>query len=59
MSMVLWIDPPSGHLFGFPKPIPDDLKLEDETQWFLDNGYPQKLIDQGMLRHCRFWEEEE
>lgn len=55
MSMML-VDPPSGWKYGFPKEVPEDYlkKYFDIEQWFLDNGYPQKLIDQGMLKHCRY-----
>lgn len=53
---IKMVDPPSGWRYGFPKPMPEDLKSEQErVQWFLDNGYPQNLIDDGMLGHCRTW----
>lgn len=51
---MLIVDPPEGWKYGFPRPYtkrPD----ESEEEWFLRKGYPQKLIDLGMLRHCRFW----
>lgn len=54
-----WIvDPPSGWKYGFPKPFPEDIPFGEEERWFLEQGYPQILIDQGMLKHCRYWEEE-
>jgi hypothetical protein len=37
------IDAPSGWRFGFPKPIPEDVK--DIITWLIDNGYPKKEID--------------
>lgn len=49
------VDPPSGWKYGFPKIIPDDLPKENEEAWFVENGYPQALIDQGMLKYCRSW----
>lgn len=51
------IDPPSGWLYGFPK---EDTRPDNQTpeEWFLEQGYPQRLIDQGMLNHCRFWEKD-
>jgi hypothetical protein len=53
---IKMVDPPSGWRYGFPKEMSQDLKSETEViQWFLDNGYPQSLIDDGMLRYCRFW----
>lgn len=55
MSRML-IDPPSGWMYGFPKEAPLDMFNPDWNfeQWCLDNGYPQELIDQGMLKHCRY-----
>jgi len=37
------IDPPDGWKYGFPKPIPDDVK--NVKKWLVENGYPQKEID--------------
>lgn len=53
------IDPPSGYLYGFPKAIPDEAAGEFFASWMREQGYPQKLIDQGMLKHCRYWEEDD
>ncbi len=52
---LLVIDPPSGWKYGFPRPFD---KRDDQTlgEWLVENGYPQSLIDQGMTRHCRYWE---
>jgi len=55
---ITYIDPPSGWKYGFPKPIPDPRPI-DMVSWFLSEGYPKELIDQGMLNHCRGWQEEE
>jgi hypothetical protein len=53
---IKMVDPPSGWRYGFPKPMPEDLNSEQErVQWFLDNGYPQSLIDDGMLKYVRTW----
>lgn len=57
MKIITWIDPPSGHKWGFPKPLPDPIP-KDMRQWLLDNGYPQKDVDFA-LEHCRIWEVEE
>ena len=49
------IDPPSGWKYGFPKPIPNDIK--DVIPWLVENGYPQKEIDNlGEHFYCRYWE---
>ena len=57
---VLMVDPPEGWLHGFPKPFPGGVKMtpNERVRWFLSNGYPQELIDQGMLRYVRYYEQE-
>jgi hypothetical protein len=61
---ILVVDPPEGWKYGFPRPYswkpsrpglrPEQRQAEMEA-WFKAHGYPQKLIDQGMLEHLRFW----
>ena len=64
---VLMIDPPSGWRYGFPRVYdfqPSDSGLSPEAlrkereQWFRDHGYPDRLIRDGMLKHCRIFEDE-
>jgi hypothetical protein len=50
-----YVDPPSGHRYGFPKELPDG--VEDFRQWLIDNGYPESEVDFGM-KYVRTWEEE-
>jgi hypothetical protein len=50
-------DPPEGWRYGFPKEMPIDLKGLTSQQWFKEQGYPQSLIDQGMLGYVRYWTE--
>ena len=52
---VTWVDPPEGWMYGFPKNVNEAYHLMgvDKTQWFLDNGYPQNLINKGMLKYSR------
>ena len=50
------IDPPSGWMFGFPKPIPED-RINDSLTWLVEQGYPKQLIDDlGDYFFCRYWE---
>jgi len=45
---VMFIDPPSGWRYGFPKPAPTnirDMTTEQLHQWFAANGYPQAELD--------------
>jgi hypothetical protein len=46
-------DPPSGWRYGFPKPyLPADGESLADT--LLRDGYPQREIENGGARHCRF-----
>jgi len=60
MTKVLMIDPPSGWKYGFPKPLPSSRSDEFNTlQWLVENGYPQREIDNhGKYFYCRYWEHE-
>ena len=60
-NTVTMIDPPSGWRYGFPKALPegwDKYTQEGRVHWFLNQGYPQWLIDQGMLEYCRMYQDE-
>ncbi len=50
---MITYDPPSGWKYGFPKPY---LPLDGESleQTLLRDSYPQKEIDWGGAKHCRF-----
>ena len=55
---VTLIDPPSGWLYGFPKPIPKEERSRT-LAWLVENGYPQKEIDlYGNFFFCRYFETE-
>jgi hypothetical protein len=55
VEVVTIYDPPSGWQFGFPKQyLPLDPQ-EPLATTLLRDGYPKKLIDQGMDKHVRFW----
>jgi hypothetical protein len=57
MALITYIDPPSGWKYGFPKPIPDF--TTDHRKWIVEQGYPQKLIDElGEHFYVRYWREE-
>jgi hypothetical protein len=54
MERIKVIDPPQGWKYGFPKPIPD--AVVNFRQWLIDNGYPERLIDEyGNHFYCRSW----
>lgn len=50
---AVFIDPPSGWKYGFPKELPPDKKAEDLLR---ESGYPEKDIEFA-LQYCRHWEE--
>ena len=50
----MMIDPPVGWRFGFPR-VYDPKPGQSEAEWFAEVGYPQELIDRGMLKYCRTW----
>jgi len=58
VNRILMIDPPSGHRYGFPKPVPEtgtiyygskyDYGLQNDfklLEWLVKEGYPQEEID--------------
>jgi len=49
----LWIDPPSGWRYGFPK-IWDPNTEPDIKVWLIASGYPQSEVDFG-LQYYRQW----
>jgi hypothetical protein len=54
----LFIDPPSGWRYGFPKEISSDIK--DVKTWLVENGYPQEEIDSyGDNFYCRYFNYED
>lgn len=38
--MKVWVDPPSGWLYGFPK-LYDSEQNGDMLEWLHDNGFPE------------------
>lgn len=51
---VTYVDPPSGHKYGFPKILPEGIDYE---QFLRDNGYPERDIELA-LSYSRYWTEE-
>jgi hypothetical protein len=56
MIKVRVVDPPDGNQFGFPKPVPTFKTKNDFRRWMVNNGYPQELIDQGLLDYCKYYD---
>ena len=53
----LWVDPPSGWKYGFPKVWNGEGNMRD---WLIDNGYPQREIDScGDYFFVRMWDVEQ
>jgi hypothetical protein len=54
--MKVWIDPPSGWQFGFPKVWNPEVD-KDVMVWLVKEGYPQAEIDSlGESFYFRSWE---
>jgi hypothetical protein len=52
----VWIDPPSGWKYGFPK-VYDPVENADLNVWLVSQGYPQSEIDAcGECFFMRQWE---
>lgn len=56
--MTLLYDPPSGWRYGFPRPY-RPLEGESLADTLLRDGYPQREIDNGGAKYCRFIGERE
>lgn len=57
--MITMCDPPSGWVYGFPKPIPEERK-KDVIVWLIEEGYPKNLIEElGEHFYCRYWQQPE
>ena len=54
---MMLVDPPQGYLYGFPKEVPEGwfstMEWEERKAWFIENGYPEKIIDEyGEYFYC-------
>jgi len=67
MTKKLYIDPPSGWRYGFPKEAPSNLRemeSNDLTNWLISNGYPVNEVEYWLKSPkfgsvpCRFIEME-
>ena len=62
MKKILMVDPEQGWQYGFPKPLPDEYKNKDFTEWLIAEGYPKDKIKfwENSLGHipCRMYETE-
>ena len=54
MNKRIWVDPPSGWKYGFPKIKHDDSNM---IEWLVKQGYPEEEIDKlGHYFFTRQWE---
>lgn len=54
--MRVSIDPPLGHLYGFPKIHDPQLHGEDICEWLIREGYPQQqMLQFGDRFYWRSW----
>lgn len=59
-NKVLWIDPPEGWRYGFPRAVPKGIECEESIiKWMIECGYPKKKIEEyGEYFFCNMWHEE-
>jgi hypothetical protein len=56
---TVWIDPPEGWIYGFPRPIPEGIEGDAINEWMIKVGYPKEKIEEyGEHFHCRMMYEE-
>jgi hypothetical protein len=57
---ITMYDPPNGWKYGFPKPIPEDIRKSGKVlDWIVSQGYPKAEIDAFGNHFCgRYWEQE-
>ena len=51
----MWVDPPSGWRYGFPKVYDPDAGIPDMRVWLWTNGYPERDLDLA-VKYLRMWE---
>ena len=54
MKKKVWVDPPSGHKYGFPK-LWNPNKNPDMWDWIVKEGYPQRLLTPSNVANIRYW----
>lgn len=56
----LWVDPPAGWKYGFPKIWDPNKDNKDVYEWIIENGYPRTLAESYKNHFCfRMWEASE
>jgi hypothetical protein len=56
VSGTLYVDPPEGWRYGFPKAVPKDREA-DLLNWIIEQGYPDPQWDIGDMLVLRCWRE--
>ena len=56
-SKLVWVDPPSGWQYGFPKLYNREVD-GDISEWMVQQGYPEELMDSANLG-TRTWDASE
>lgn len=51
----IYVDPPSGWKYGFPKIKKGDDGRDMKT-WLVENGYPLGMIGLNTLAHVKCWQ---
>lgn len=51
----MWVDPPSGWAYGFPKVYDPAVDSPDIRAWLWVNGYPESRLDFA-CEYLKMWE---
>ena len=51
----VWVDPPSGWRYGFPK-VWDKVEHPDFKTWLFSEGYPEQEYEKFNGDYIRYWE---
>jgi len=43
-NKVLWIDPPEGWRYGFPRELPEGIEGDAIIEWMIECGYPKEKM---------------
>lgn len=61
MTKMIMVDPPGGWKYGFPRPMPVEIREAGGSviPWLVENGYPQAEVDSyGKHFYVRYWEQD-
>lgn len=55
ITKKVYVDPPSGHLYGFPAVYDPTVDGSDLRAWMIKTGYPERETEFAM-KYLRLWD---